>query len=75
MGRTRFEAALDKRAYVKKCESDGAIADSMEVRMALMSKVKRREITLEQAQAELKKIKRTTKKNGMKTRSQAWNEG
>ncbi|OTA18149.1 hypothetical protein Xbed_03220 [Xenorhabdus beddingii] len=75
MRRTRFDAALDKRAHIKKCESDGNIADSTEVRMALMSRVKRGEITLEQAQAELKKIQRTAKKNGMKTRSQAWNEG
>ncbi|CDH00194.1 hypothetical protein XBFM1_1410002 [Xenorhabdus bovienii str. feltiae Moldova] len=75
MRRTKFDAALDKKTHVKKCESEGVIADSLEVRMALMSSVKRGEITLEQAQTELKKIQRTAKKNGMKTRSQVWNEG
>jgi len=75
MSRTRFEAGMDKRAAVNQAESDGVVADSMEVRLALMEQVESGEKTLEEVQAELKKIKRQAKKNGMVTRSQAFNRG
>jgi len=75
MRRTRFEASIAKRANVNQCETDGVIADSKEIRMALMDKVHSGECTLEEVQAELKKIKRDAKKNGQITRSQAFNEG
>jgi len=75
MSRTRFEAGMDKRAAVNQAESDGVVADSMEVRLALMEQVKSGEKTLEEVQAELKKIKRLAKKNGMVTRPQAFNRG
>lgn len=73
--RTRFEASLDKRAAVKSAESTGQIEDSMEVRLELIAKMKRGEMTLEQVQAELKRIKRDAKKNGKITRNQAFNQG
>lgn len=75
MKRTPYEAAREKRAAVKTADASGEIADSMDVRMALMDKVKSGEITLEAAQAELKKIKRNAKKNGKVTRAQAWRHG
>ncbi|MDX8000809.1 hypothetical protein FE394_16850 [Xenorhabdus sp. Reich] len=75
MRRTRFNAVFEKRNHLKNCEETGIIADSIDVRIAIMSRVKSGEITLEQAQTELKKIKRNAKKNGMKTRAQAWREG
>lgn len=75
MSRTRFEASIDKRRHVDKCESEGLIADSMDVRERLMERVCSGEITLEQAQSELKRIKRNAKKNGMITRSQAYRQG
>lgn len=75
MSRTRFDAAMDKRAAVNQAESDGVVADSMEVRLALMKQVSSGEKTLAEVQAELKKIKRQAKKNGMVTRSQAFNRG
>ncbi|AYH33271.1 hypothetical protein F6Q07_21605 [Pectobacterium parmentieri] len=75
MSRTRFDAAMDKRIHMEDCESNGMVADSMEVRMALMKKVEGGEITLQQAQEELQKIKRNAKKNGLMTRTQAWREG
>lgn len=74
MQRTRYEAAMDKRANVKAEEAAGNIADSMDVRIALMNKVHAGEISLADAQAQLKKIKRNAKANGMKTRAQAFNE-
>jgi dynactin complex subunit len=75
MNRTRFEASLDKRLNVKHCESDGIVADSTEVRMALMAKVRAGECTLEEVQAELKKIQRNAKKNGQITKNQAFIRG
>lgn len=65
----RIEA--QKRA-LKEADTSGQVADSMEVRKALMDRVHKGEITLEQAQAELAKIKRGAKAAGKVTRSQAF---
>ena len=73
--RTRFEASLDKRANVKACEEKGLVADSMEVRKQLIQRMESGELTLEQVQDELKRIKRNAKKNGQVTRAQAFSRG
>lgn len=73
--RTRFEAAIEKRQAVKVAEASGHVADSMNVRMALMERVRSGEITLEKAQSELKKIKAGAKKSGKVTRAQAFSRG
>lgn len=73
--RDRFQARMDKRASLKQGEEDGIVADSLDVRRALMDKVNSGECTLEEVQAELKKIKRNAKKNGQITRTQAFNRG
>ena len=73
--RARFEAGLDKRNAVNEAEKDGIVADSHSVRLALMDKVYSGKITLEQAQKELATIKKNAKKNGLLTRSQAFNNG
>ena len=65
----RIEA--QKRA-LKDSDASGQVADSMDVRKALMERVHKGEITLEQAQAELAKIKRGAKAAGKVTRSQAF---
>lgn len=65
----KHSAKLDA---VKKAEADGQIADSMEVRTALIERVHRGEITPEQMKAELAAIKRGAKKRGQLTRSQAY---
>ena len=75
MSRTRWEASLDKRRAMNKAEEDGLVADSMEVRHQLLEKVRKGEATLEEVQAELKKIKRNAKKSGLITRSQAFSRG
>jgi hypothetical protein len=67
--------AAEKRNALNQAEAGGQVADSMEVRKALMERVHSGEITLEQAQTELKKIKRGAKKSGMITRSQAFRDG
>jgi hypothetical protein len=74
-GRTKFDAVQDKRAALRTAEESGKIADSMEVRESLIIRMQAGELTLEQVQDELKKIKRNAKKNGMITRSQAWSRG
>lgn len=75
MSRTRWEASFDKRKELNRAESAGEVADSMEYRTTLMNRVHAGEITLEQAQEELKKVKLNAKKNGMVTRSQAFSRG
>jgi hypothetical protein len=73
--RTRREAAIDKNDARNAAEAAGQVADSMDVRLALVAKVASGEITLAEAQAELKKIKSNAKKNGKITRSQAFSRG
>lgn len=73
--RTRFEAAIEKRQAVTDAEAAGQVADSMDVRLALMERVHSGEITLAEAQAQLKKIKATAGKTGKVTRAQAFNRG
>jgi len=70
-----FWRTSEKRAAVNKAEAQGLVADSMEVRKALVKKLQSGEMTLAEVQAELKRIQRNAKKNGQITRSQAWNRG
>lgn len=75
MTRTRFEASLEKRQAVKDAEAGGKVADSMDVRRALMDRVYSGEITLADAQAQLRKIKSGAKRAGLVTRAQAFSRG
>ena len=57
-------------------ESGGTyFADSMDVRLAIVERIKSGAITLEQGQAELKKIKAGAAKTGKLTRAQAYSRG
>jgi hypothetical protein len=56
----------------REAEAAGLVADSMEVRLALMAKLHAGEMTLEEVQAELKRIQRGAKKAGKITRAQAY---
>jgi DNA polymerase III delta prime subunit len=71
---TRFEIALRKKEALHEAEKSGVLADGMEVRLQLIEKMHAGEMTLEQVQQELKRIKRNAKKNGLMTRSQVWRE-
>lgn len=73
MNRTAFEAKMDKRAAVRQAEADGSIADSLDIRLKLMERVRAGEITLEVAQKELRNIQRTAKASGKATRAQVFN--
>lgn len=75
MRRSSWDARLDKRVNIEKLEEQGLIADSMEIRKSLVERVMRGEITPEQSREELKRIQRNAKRNGLKTRNQAWREG
>jgi hypothetical protein len=68
-------AKLCKRAAVNAAEAAGEVADSMQVRAALVARIKAGEITHEQALAELTKIKRGAKAAGKTTRARAWRAG
>lgn len=73
--RTAFEASVDKKRAQKAAEASGLVADSGEVRRALMARVHDGEISLAQAQTELKRIQRGAKGAGKLTRAQAFNAG
>ena len=59
----------EKRDRVKAAEAAGLVADSTQVRMALMERFHRGELTLDDVQAELKRIKRNAKRNGLVTQN------
>lgn len=69
---TRRRMGLDN---IVKEEAANNVADSMEVRKQLMARVEAGEITLEDAQKQLAKIKSGAKRAGKKTRNQAYLEG
>ena len=71
----RFWTMARKREAVNNAEAAGMVADSVEVRIEILKRVDRGEITLEQAQKELAVIKRNAKKNGKVTRAQAFSQG
>ena len=55
----RFWQNVAAKERMRKADAAGEVVDSMEVRKALMARVTSGEISLEDAQAELKRIKRT----------------
>lgn len=65
----------EKLDAVTRAEASGHVADSMDVRRALLSRMHAGELTLAEVQAELKRIKRGAKKNGQITRAQAYSRG
>ena len=75
MTRTPREKLRDKSAEVRRAEAAGEVADSLPVRQELLAAVERGEITLEECQAKLAAIKRSAKRLGKVTRSQAWRRG
>ena len=70
---TTLDKIAFKRALQRQAEADGQVADSMEVRKALMARYHSGEITLVEAHAQLKKIQAGAKRSGLITRSQAYN--
>lgn len=72
---SRFETLIRKRAAVNAAEKAGEVADSMDVRRELLDRVHAGEITIQQAQQELRQIQRNAKAAGKVTRSQAFTRG
>lgn len=62
----------ERRRDADQAEKEGRVADSMEVRKNLIRRMEAGEITFDEMQAELKRIKRNAKKNGQVTRAQAY---
>ncbi|WP_439878885.1 hypothetical protein [Pseudomonas prosekii] len=67
-----YDRRLDKRVALQLAEEQGLVADSSSLRESLVAKIHTGEMTIEQVQAELRKVKREAKKNGLKTRDQIW---
>lgn len=67
-----YDRRLDKRVALQLAEEQGIVADSTAYRQSLVLKMQSGEYTKEQALAELRKVKRDAKKNGLKTRDQVW---
>ena len=57
----------ERRRATEARMNDPKTADNIDVRKELLERVKRGEMTLEEAQAELAKIKRDAKRNGIPT--------
>lgn len=68
----RLLRVREKRQALRMAEAEGKVADSHEVRLALMARVHSGEITLQAAQDELKRIQRDAKAAGKLTRTQAY---
>ena len=61
-----------KMDAVRTAEANGEVADSMDVRKALIAKMNAGEMTLDQVKAELARIKRCAKGAGKITRAAAY---
>ena len=70
-----FWKAVRKREALKTAEAEGVVADSMQVRIALIERMNKGELTLAEVQQELKRIKRGAKAAGMTTRAKAFRDG
>ena len=56
----------------REAEASGRVADSLDVRVALLERMHAGEITLAEVQAEVTRLKRRAKANGQITRNQAY---
>lgn len=56
----------------REAEAAGQVADSKDVRMALLERFHAGELTLDQVKAEIASLKRGAKKRGLITRAQAF---
>lgn len=62
----------NRRQWQREAEAEGRVADSMKVRLELMERVHKGEISLQEAQAQLSRIKAGAKRKGQITRNQAF---
>ena len=72
---SKREVILRKQQSVREAEATGQVADSMDVRLKLIERMNKGELTLAEVQAELKRIKASAKCAGQITRSQAYRNG
>jgi polysaccharide deacetylase 2 family uncharacterized protein YibQ len=63
---------MERKQWLRNAEAAGQVADSLAVRVALIERMRAGELTLEQVQKELKRIKRNAKRNGQVTRAKAY---
>jgi hypothetical protein len=72
---TAFMRSIRRRDALAKAEAAGEVADSMDVRKAIMKRFHDGEITLEEAQSMITKIKRDAKKSGKLIRNDFYKRG
>lgn len=66
---TRRDVIKRKRDAVREAELNGDVADSMDVRMAMVKRYESGEISMEEMQSGLASIKKAAKRNGKTTRA------
>jgi hypothetical protein len=71
----RIERHRTGMTDIKEAEAAGEVADSLDVRKKLLAKVSSGELTLAEAQAELRRIKRGAKVRGLRTRNSVYSRG
>ncbi len=62
----------DRMKQQREAEDSGRVADSLDVRVALLERMHAGELTLAEVQAEVKRLKRNAKAKGQITRNQAY---
>jgi len=63
----RLDRKLQRQRQANARFADPLVADNMDVRKELLKRIKRGEVTLAEAQADLRKIQRDAKRNGVST--------
>lgn len=68
----RYFNTMKRFQNQREAEAAGQVADSKDVRMALLERFHAGELTLDQVKAEIASLKRGAKKRGLITRAQAF---
>ena len=64
-----------KMAAVRDAESAGLVSDSMDVRLALIARMRAGELTLDECKAELSRIQKASRLEGKVTRAHVYRTG
>jgi hypothetical protein len=62
----------ERSQWIRTLEAEGKVADSLDVRRALLDRMRAGELTLADVQQAVKRIKREAKARGQVTRTQAY---
>lgn len=68
-GSARYATDAERTVVIRSLEAAGEVADGMDIRRAIMARFQAGEITLDDAKAEIARIKREARQGGRATRS------